>query len=85
MGQWTEGCWAGKAGCLRMHCHPAWGRPFLLLAPYNSRDNQGFRAGAFRGTMGPLKALPPALCLVVRGGPGSGRGSAGSTPLEASV
>lgn len=42
--------------------------------PQSSRDNQGFRPWALGGTMGPLKALPPALCLVVRGGPGSDTG-----------
>lgn len=86
MGAWPgcEGSWASPCPGLRQvrRGQPDMregegggrrGRPFLLWA-LSSPGQSGIHTLGLGGNNGALEGPPPALCLVVRGGPGSGPG-----------
>lgn len=73
-------CWAvppglraGETGlgCLPTHC-AAWGRPFPFLGPVQPHGQLRIQMLGLVGNNGALEGPPSILCLVVRGGPGSG-------------
>ncbi|XP_030895252.1 gap junction gamma-2 protein [Leptonychotes weddellii] len=50
------------------------GRPPSSLGPVQPQGQSGIQTPGLGGNNGALEGPPPALCLVVRGGPGSGPG-----------
>lgn len=68
-------------GCLLTYC-TAWEGLVPSLGPIQPQGQSGIQAPSLRGNNGALEGPPPTLCLVVRGGPGSGRALdlAGCTP-----
>ncbi|XP_022419090.1 gap junction gamma-2 protein isoform X2 [Delphinapterus leucas] len=68
-------------GCLLTYC-TAWERLVPSLGPIQPQGQSGIQTPSLRGNNGALEGPPPTLCLVVRGGPGSGRALdlAGCTP-----
>lgn len=50
------------------------GRPLPSLGPVQPWGQSGIQTPGLGGNNGALEGPPPTLCLVVRGGPGSGPG-----------
>lgn len=59
-----------ELGCL-LTCCAAWERPVPSLGPVQPQGQSGIQTSSLRGNNGAVEGPPPALCLVVRGGPGS--------------
>nr|XP_015107091.2 gap junction gamma-2 protein [Vicugna pacos] len=59
-----------ELGCL-LTCCAAWERPVPSLGPIQPQGQSGIQTSSLRGNNGAVEGPPPALCLVVRGGPGS--------------